>query len=55
MVMRGALTGSCCCCCVCACVQARYHPDKVPPSADLSERVYAEEVSKILNAHNWGC
>jgi hypothetical protein len=40
--------------CLC-CVQARYHPDKVPPSAPLSERVYAEEVSKVLNAHNWGC
>jgi len=34
-------------------LQVRYHPDKVPASAPLAERVMAEEVSKILNAHNW--
>lgn len=34
-------------------MQVRYHPDKVPASAPLSERVMAEEVSKILNSHNW--
>lgn len=35
------------------CLQVRYHPDKVPTSAPLAERVMAEEVSKVLNAHNW--
>jgi hypothetical protein len=33
--------------------QVRFHPDKVPASAPLAERVRAEEVSKILNSHDW--
>jgi hypothetical protein len=38
-------------CCAVLCLQVRYHPDKVPASAPLAERVMAEEVSKILNSH----
>jgi hypothetical protein len=34
--------------------QVRFHPDKVPAGAPLAARVRAEEVSKILNSHDWG-
>lgn len=37
----------------CQPLQIKFHPDKVPAAAPLAERVMAEEVSKILNAHNW--
>jgi hypothetical protein len=33
-------------------LQVRYHPDKVPASAPLADRVRAEEISKILNSWN---
>jgi hypothetical protein len=40
-------------CVYCLPLQIKFHPDKVPAAAPLAERVMAEEVSKILNAHNW--